>query len=381
MTFGCNRDSSSCSAQFWLSGKESFYCDLDQCNIGTWGSNSTAAINCKRMKCQCIPGRFLCGNYGLDIASVLNEVEGPVDIKCHDNGFSNCFIREFMISKTLAAIIGDDAINMKCTVGQCVHYSQLPDYKRPVSQASKGNMLLGVSTSLFTVYVVLRLIRMLVRNPSQEETFSKQAAASGADAGSNTNGHGPGQESKSSAQSNSETTTTREISNMMMSTLRATVSFRDISYTIPVQGPDLVSLKSLGINIGNENQLSGISLSSQSAEDGEGVGAESVQVLKNISGMVKPGEILAILGASGAGKSTLLDILSRREKCGVVTGKVQINDKDIISGITTEEFHRMSGYVDQQDLHVATATVYETVLTSALLRLPKAMSRAAKEER
>ncbi|ORX67562.1 hypothetical protein DL89DRAFT_269361 [Linderina pennispora] len=34
----------------------------------------------------------------------------------------------------------------------------------------------------------------------------------------------------------------------------------------------------------------------------------------------------------------------------------------------------MSGYVDQQDLHVSTATVHEAVMTSALLRLPRSMS-------
>ncbi|KAJ2705777.1 (ABC) transporter [Coemansia sp. IMI 203386] len=380
MTFGCDRNSSSCSAQFWLSGKESFYCNLDQCDIGTWGSKSTAAINCKRMKCHCIPGRFLCGNYGLDIASVLSEVEGPVDIKCHDDGFSNCYIREFMISKTLAAIIGDDAINMKCTVGQCVHYSQLPDYKRPVAEASKGNMLLGISTSLFTVYVVLRVIRMLVKNHDQRESPLETSSSKAADS-SDMNNRNAVADSKTSTLNTSRTTTTNEISDMMKNTLRATVSFRNISYTIPVQGPDLVSLKSLGVNIGSSSQLNGISSNAQTIANSHDINAKSVQVLKNISGVVKPGEILAILGASGAGKSTLLDILSRREKCGVVTGKVQVNDKDIISGITTEEFHRMSGYVDQQDLHVATATVYETVLTSALLRLPQAMSRAAKEER
>ncbi|KAJ1796040.1 (ABC) transporter, partial [Coemansia sp. RSA 2399] len=143
MTFECSRGSSSCSAQFWISGKEAFYCDLDQCNIGTWGAKSTASIGCKRMKCECIPGRFLCGNYGLDITAVLNDVEGPVDIKCHDDGFSDCYIREFMISKTLSAIIGDDAINMECSVGQCMHYSQIPGYEKPKQEAHKGSMLLG----------------------------------------------------------------------------------------------------------------------------------------------------------------------------------------------------------------------------------------------
>ncbi|KAJ2320456.1 (ABC) transporter, partial [Coemansia sp. RSA 2681] len=113
MTFGCNKNSSSCDAQFWVNGKEAFYCDLGHCSIG-----------------KCIPGRFLCGNYGLDISSVLNEIEGPVDIKCHDDGFSNCFIREPAIKRTLTSLIGDDALNMMCSVGQCAHYSQIPGYQK-----------------------------------------------------------------------------------------------------------------------------------------------------------------------------------------------------------------------------------------------------------
>ncbi|KAJ2724653.1 (ABC) transporter [Coemansia sp. Benny D115] len=369
MTFGCDRNSSSCSAQFWISGKESFFCDLDQCNIGTWGSKSTADIQCKRMKCKCIPGRFLCGNYGLDIASVLDEVEGPVDIKCHDDGFSNCYIREFIVSKTLAAIIGDDAINMKCTVGQCVHYSQLPDYKKTVNETSKSSMLMGIVTSLFTVFAVLHLIKVLVRSGSSQDRAAPPGSRRETDTKETKESRDIGSPEKASS---SSAAACKEISSMMMNTKRATVSFRDISYTIPPQGPDLVSLKGLGIDL--NGGIKNGSLDSNSNPEG-------VQVLKDISGIVYPGQILAILGASGAGKSTLLDILSRREKCGKVTGKVQINDKDIISGVSPEEFHRMSGYVDQQDLHVATATVYESVMTSALLRLPQDMSREAKEER
>ncbi|KAJ2387150.1 (ABC) transporter, partial [Coemansia sp. RSA 2603] len=312
MTFGCDRNSSSCTAQFWLSGKESFYCDLDQCDIGTWGSKSTAAINCKRMKCQCIPGRFLCGNYGLDITSVLHEVEGPVDIKCHDDGFSNCFIREFMISKTLAAIIGDDAINMKCTVGQCVHYSQLPDYKKAVADPSKGSMVLGVSTSIMTVFIVLAIIKRLVlTHDSPGRSINKSITPhSLANADTKSTSAEPDNVNNAAA-INKETTD--EISSMMMSTLRTTVSFRDISYTIPAQGPDLVSLKSLGINIG-DGWLDKPSTTAHNGNLSDQDNIKSIQVLKNISGVVHPGEIMAILGASGAGKSTLLDILSRREK-------------------------------------------------------------------
>ncbi|KAJ2740733.1 (ABC) transporter, partial [Coemansia sp. BCRC 34301] len=362
MTFGCNKNSSMCDAQFWVNGKESFYCDLDRCNIGRWGAESTAAISCQRMKCSCIPGRFLCGNYGLDISTVLDEIEGPVDIKCHDDGFSNCYIREPAIKRTLTSLIGDDAINMMCSVGQCAHYSQIPGYQKIVHETSKSNMLVGVATSLLTVYLVLKLIQKLVL--AQDATSIGEPSAQKSLSLHN--------KQHTSAQSipSGQKVMCSEISSMMMSTLKTTVSFRDICYSIPVQEPDLVS-------ISRPSLADGASTSAESKISGDGF----VRVLSGISGVVQSGEILAILGASGAGKSTLLDILSRREKCGRVTGKVQINERDLISDVTTNEFHRMSGYVDQQDLHVATATVFEAVMTSALLRLPRTMSVAAKEGR
>ncbi|OBZ66190.1 putative ATP-dependent permease [Grifola frondosa] len=82
-------------------------------------------------------------------------------------------------------------------------------------------------------------------------------------------------------------------------------------------------------------------------------------ILDSISGSVKPGQLLAIMGASGAGKSTFLDILARKRKRGV----------------------NVMGFVDQEDTLMSTLTVYETVLYSALLRLPREMSFEAKKFR
>lgn len=98
------------------------------------------------------------------------------------------------------------------------------------------------------------------------------------------------------------------------------------------------------------------------------------QVLSHVTGSVRPGEMLAIMGASGAGKSTLLDILARKAKRGTVEGDMWVNSLNT----PDEIFRRVSGYVDQEDTLLSTLTVYETVLLSALLRLPKDMSYEAK---
>jgi len=100
-------------------------------------------------------------------------------------------------------------------------------------------------------------------------------------------------------------------------------------------------------------------------------------ILDSIHGIVEPGQVLAIMGASGAGKTSFLDILARKRKKGFVEGDVFLNGRKV----GDSQFKRVVGFVDQEDTLMSSLTVYETVLYSALLRLPKNMSIAAKKYR
>ncbi|CAG8554698.1 14738_t:CDS:10 [Cetraspora pellucida] len=101
------------------------------------------------------------------------------------------------------------------------------------------------------------------------------------------------------------------------------------------------------------------------------------QILSSIHGIVKPGEVMAILGGSGAGKTSFMDILARKNKVGMVSGEIYVNGREV----KDEEFKSVVGYVDQEDHLLPTLTVYETILYSALLRLPREMSIEAKKFR
>ena len=101
------------------------------------------------------------------------------------------------------------------------------------------------------------------------------------------------------------------------------------------------------------------------------------QILSGVQGAVRPGELLAIMGASGAGKTTFLDILARKNKRGVSRGEFYINGETVAD----DEFRSVIGFVDQDDTMLPTLTVHETILDSAMLRLPKSMGLAAKEQR
>lgn len=96
---------------------------------------------------------------------------------------------------------------------------------------------------------------------------------------------------------------------------------------------------------------------------------EPRRLLDHVAGWVKPGTLTALMGVSGAGKTTLLDVLAQRTTMGVVTGDMFVNDKPL-----TSSFERSTGYVQQQDLHLETATVRESLQFSAMLRQPSSVS-------
>ncbi|KAH9885153.1 ATP-binding cassette transporter [Xylariomycetidae sp. FL2044] len=98
------------------------------------------------------------------------------------------------------------------------------------------------------------------------------------------------------------------------------------------------------------------------------------RILDNVDGWVKPGTLTALMGVSGAGKTTLLDCLAdRRTGIGIITGEMLVDGK-----IRDETFQRKTGYAQQQDLHLETSTVRESLIFSALLRQPHHVPKAEK---
>ncbi|OTA55242.1 hypothetical protein K449DRAFT_176834 [Hypoxylon sp. EC38] len=97
------------------------------------------------------------------------------------------------------------------------------------------------------------------------------------------------------------------------------------------------------------------------------------KILNNINGWVKPGTLTALMGVTGAGKTTLLDVLANRATFGTSSGGVYIDGmpRDVT-------FQRRIGYVQQEDIHLPTATVREALEFSALLRQPGGKSTKEK---
>ncbi|XP_050236360.1 ABC transporter G family member 31 [Mercurialis annua] len=108
----------------------------------------------------------------------------------------------------------------------------------------------------------------------------------------------------------------------------------------------------------------------------QGVPEKKLQLLSNVSGVFSPGVLTALVGASGAGKTTLMDVLAGRKTGGYIEGDVKI------SGYPKEQrtFARISGYVEQNDIHSPQVTVEESLWFSSNLRLPKDVTREQRHE-
>ena len=90
------------------------------------------------------------------------------------------------------------------------------------------------------------------------------------------------------------------------------------------------------------------------------------QLIDNVRGAAKPGDLTAIIGASGAGKSSLMTTLAFR------TGPQLLVHGDIrANGMSVDSSYMMlnSGYMHQEDIFIETMTVIEHLWFMARMKL------------
>lgn len=107
----------------------------------------------------------------------------------------------------------------------------------------------------------------------------------------------------------------------------------------------------------------------------QGIEESRLQLLRDVSGAFRPGVLTALVGVSGAGKTTLMDVLAGRKTGGYIEGSISISGYPK----NQETFARVSGYCEQNDIHSPNVTVYESLVYSAWLRLPKDVKKETRQ--
>lgn len=97
-----------------------------------------------------------------------------------------------------------------------------------------------------------------------------------------------------------------------------------------------------------------------------------LSILSNAAGIVKAGDMLAIMGPSGSGKTTLLNALAHRVAAAgaTTTGDILGNGQQMGLRMTRD----LSTYVEQEDALIGSLTVRETMIFAARLALPRYVS-------
>ncbi|XP_059280463.1 ABC transporter G family member 25 [Lycium ferocissimum] len=156
---------------------------------------------------------------------------------------------------------------------------------------------------------------------------------------------------------------------MSSSTFPITLKFMDVSYRIKLEN----KLTSGGSSNLRKMFASGPTSLSTDIENPTAMIHQERTLLNGITGMVSPGEILAVLGPSGSGKSTLLNALAGRLQGHSYTGTILANNKKL-----NKQVLKRTGFVTQDDVLYPHLTVRETLIFCALLRLPNSLNRKEK---
>lgn len=118
-----------------------------------------------------------------------------------------------------------------------------------------------------------------------------------------------------------------------------------------------------------------------------------IKILSDVRGLVKPGEMVAIMGSSGSGKTTLLNCLAGRMRNGKAGTKISYAkqpdrgynrsfyfDAKNGSNLSFDIIRTHIGYVMQNDCLLPNLTCHETLVYAGMLRLPRNMSKEKKME-
>lgn len=230
------------AAQLFYDGMEQFFCTADSCTQ-TVNDTVPSAWMCQNLKCSCIAGATFCGGVpSKDLTNTINKLDGGLTIVCYAN--STCSFGQALIN----SFFGQSGLTLTpCSFGECVRQSIIDGTSNstttPATTNGSHSLDTGVIVGLAVVggLIGIALFLLLLGWISQRKARKVTSNPLGKRGG-------------------------------------YPLEWSDISYTIPREG-------------------AGLRLFQRNSKDGQ-VTDDKV-ILDSVSGRVRPGQMMAILGPSG----------------------------------------------------------------------------------
>ncbi|SPO30326.1 related to ADP1 - ABC transporter [Ustilago trichophora] len=349
-------ESNTALSQVWLDGVEQFYCQAAGCTAKNSSSTlspqadsklGSSLWTCTSLQCYCIPGTAMCGKGQLDLSPVINNLNGTLTMPCdyadpnNATATSHCAFRGELLNNFL----GQEGLPLEnCQFGSCVTQSELDTFYATGSgegdsQDSSSSLSSAVIAGLVILGVAVAAIAGLLLFGLWQQRRARQLPKGA--------GRGP-----------------------------LGLGWESLNYSVPTKrGLRRHATKS------ESSQLAEVVPSSDFSDSVEHLdSASSLTVLRNSSGRIDPGRMVAVLGPSGAGKTSLVEILAGRYKIGRVSGTIRAIKASLESEAGPTSSRLAIGFVDQEDALPAFSTVREALQMAADLSLPDNVSRAEKAE-
>lgn len=233
-------------AQLFYAGVEQFYCHADSCTQALGNGGASANWNCQNLQCTCRPGTTFCGAVtATDLTQTINGLSGTLGIECgvvdNSTNTSSCNFKQ----ATIQSVFGSAGLILNgCAFGECVMQSVIDNGGNVTSssQSSSGGKPLsgGVIAGLAVVGALVFLALVLLLFGCMKQRAARKARYGDVEG------------------------------------IKVNAVWNDVSYAIPT------GTSFFGLWKGDSGDI------------GEKV------VLDSVSGMVRAGQMMAILGPSGA---------------------------------------------------------------------------------
>ncbi len=390
------------TSQIWLDGVMQWGCQASSCSslnstdpadrpAGASSTSVTDLWKCSNLKCACVPGSTVCGGGAFDLSSVIENLSGDTVFACaypaDQSAASRGDMRCRFTGPAFASALGPEGLPLvNCQAGACITKSDLTNYwaedngvlvVAKASQLSAGVIAgLAVLGAFLLALLLAVLAGLLLRAKARKAPREPPTPAVGLRwvaldyvipaglAGGLLGKLGKKGKRSSAKPAKAESSSGGSIADPEKHADGTASSGKAAATT-----PNIVEHEHhqlLSVPIGRIDASKATADLDESRNGGH--------ILRDVSGEVAPGSMLAILGPSGAGKTSLVDILAGRAKTGTTSGTVSLLSAATFQGVQQQ---RKVAFVDQEDVLPPFSTVREALEMAAQLSLPENVPRTS----